>query len=146
MKKLTILCLIVGSVAVGGAFRFASSRSAASDKHPDFGAQIETVGRMRAVVLHIRLYDEQHSRPPASLDELCNELGCSGELIRDGWERPFYYYASMDSYILISFGKDGMPDVQSSPPGGFTEERTYESDIVWLHDAWAQSPLDVDRN
>ena len=64
----------------------------------------------------------------------------------DGWGRPFGYYSSGDDYALLSYGRDGLPDLHASAlPSGYTCQLDLDADIVILNGEWAQFPAGLGR-
>ena len=127
------------------------SESSGLRDNPDFLSQISTVGNMRQLVVSIGVFRELEGAPPAGLEELFAHREIFRDAERasafgvDGWGRDFYYYTNGRDYLLISFGRNGLPDQQVSCPGCVMEGADYDSDIVWLSEGWAQSPVGVDR-
>jgi hypothetical protein len=119
---------------------------------PDFVAQIATVSGIRSINLFVELYREDHCSLPPDLPSLFVEYG-EKDPILDGWGREFHYYAaptssfypSGPSYVLISYGRNGVPDEPMPVPGGLSRAGDWDADIVWVTDRFAQSPTDVDR-
>jgi len=112
----------------------------------DFVAQIASVAAMGNIVIVLNLYAADHGGHfPDNLQSLVGSYKFPDWSLRDGWKRPLYYYSTGTSYILISYGRSGLPDSQESTSGGFSAEKRYEADIVLINRTWAQSPAGVDR-
>ena len=119
--------------------------SLAAEKHPDFGAQIGTMGTVRGVALAIDAYRTDHKACPPTLRALIPEYLLDARLLRDSWHHPLVYFSSGDHFVLLSPGRDGRVDGQVAPPGGFGTGGDFDQDIVIVDGEWAQSPENVDR-
>jgi hypothetical protein len=118
---------------------------------PDFRAQLTTVSNIRHFCNALSAYESVKDKPPENLEILINNKDYfldpdkARERLRDGWGRALFYYTNGNTYMLISFGKNGAPDPQLSCGGCTAMDYDYDADIVWIADRWAQSPKDVDQ-
>ena len=131
----TVLALVVGGGVLG-----------AGQPSPDFVAEKMTVARMHNLGLKLEEWRlEKNGEAPNSLDVLRKRFGLSKELTQDGWGRELYFYLSSQHCVIASFGKDGLPDAQSSPAGGTLTTPKHDADIVWIDGEWAQTPYGIGR-
>ena len=140
--------LVVGTFVLAAALLVCQKNNAQNlSDDADFLAQITTVSNVRALVAHITLYRENHAgRSPSALAILCDTYGMDEKFLTDGWGRPIAYFASANSYFLVSLGRNGKPEGQVVDPGGIgRSKREYDMDIGWILDGWTQTPYAVDR-
>ena len=103
------------------------SWSAVISGSPNNGSrdQVATVGAIRCLLTAIESYQHDHPGVPPSIkslvpDYLLRENPCPG----DGWGKALQYYSSRGHYVIMSFGKNGVPDPQVSPLGGSGHQMT----------------------
>jgi len=95
-----------------------------------------------------RFREESGKELPQSLYELCEIMKLTGNLCGpDAWGNDLYYRVSVDGkrYVLISFGRDGLPEGRAGEGEMFSEERDYDADIVIIDGWWSRSPAGLDR-
>jgi len=142
----TRLLIIVVTILFGVNTAPQQVAGAQDSRDRDFVAQIASVAAMGNIVVVLNLYAADHGGHfPDNLQSLVGSYKFPDWSLRDGWKRPLYYYSTGTSYILISYGRSGQPDSQTSTAGGVSGEKEYEADIVLINGAWAQSPTGVDR-
>jgi hypothetical protein len=130
------LPLSIPSIEIGG-----------DSRDPDLVRQIRTVAAMRQVEMYLSLYREDHPGENApSFAALTRAYSMPPETAVDGWGRPLYYYATPESYVLVSFGRSDVPRAQRSTPGGVSPMAPdWDENIVMIDGEWAQTPFGVDR-
>ena len=143
MKRHTCRLIVTGVLTL--ALIHCTTPSADTRRNPDFRAQIATMHSIRTIHDHIKIYRSDHKTAPPSLKALHEEYDFDQRSLRDGWDRPLYYYHSNSYYVLASFGKDGFPDPQLTAPGGTVPYKDYDVDIVRIEGEWAQLPLNVNE-
>ena len=92
--------------------------------------QKETLKRMRAIASVLDAERVRHGRYP-DVDDVA---ALAGDLPRDdAWSHSFALHSRANSYVLISYGLDGLPDVRSPADYQAAPTTRFEDDIV-LHD------------
>ena len=113
------------------------------------GRQMDTMNNMHMIDGLITLHRQDHHKDPAHLDELVRAYDSDQAITKDGWGRDLYYYSTGDTFVLASFGKNGIPMPSRCEPGCFADaappETLYDIDIVMINGAWAQTPKGVER-
>jgi hypothetical protein len=117
----------------------------------DYRRQFTTVVEIRRITTAIAAFVKEQGHPPAQLSEepFASDYGgkaggVKDTYAKDGWGRPLYYYSNSRTYVLASFGRDGLPDAQRSVPGRSMTEIDFDSDMVWVGDGFAQTPRRID--
>ncbi|HEV8269219.1 MAG TPA: type II secretion system protein GspG, partial [Thermoanaerobaculia bacterium] len=107
---------------------------------PDFEKQVLTAGRIRDLAANIEAYKEEKGQFPATLEdaELDNAAAVDQRRVQDGWGRRMLYYHTGASYVLVSFGRDGKPDGESTGSEG------WDTDLVYINRGWAKLPAKID--
>jgi hypothetical protein len=121
--------------------------SSKDTRHPELVRQIQTTARMHEVSVYISLYREDHpGEDPPNLAALTKAYSMPAATAVDAWNRPLYYYATGGRYVLISFGRSGVPRAQRSEPGAVSPmEPDWDENIVMIDGEWAQTPFGVGR-
>ncbi len=148
--KLVFLCLAFLLSAVIIPIVFSETDDAIKDD-PDYQAQLITVSNIRLLRTAAEAYRIDQGKPVKHLTTLIKDeryLAQSDfvkKSIHDGWGRELYYYSNGETYVFMSFGRNGTPDPQISCGGCPTKTRDFDADIVWIDNHWAQSPLGIDQ-
>jgi len=74
------------------------------------GRQVRTYADMRTIVNYLDQYSGSHGRFPTQLS-LALPSDLRSYFGADAWGHPYFYEAHTDSFVLVSFGRDGKPDV-----------------------------------
>ncbi len=119
--------------------------SSAAPISEDFRKEKVTVARIEGLALEIDDYLLQGNDTVPSLAGLKDELQLTDKRFQDGWGRDLYVFSSGSEYVIISFGKNGVPDAQVSKPGGPIPKRDHDADIVLINGTLAQFPWGVGR-
>jgi hypothetical protein len=122
------------------------------DSRPvDFVRQIATISAMRDISMFIATPPESvQSALPTSLAALLDQ-GLPPSASCDGWGRPIIFFSSSESFVMLSFGRNGTPEAQQPwSLGGRHETADYDADIVVFGTAkepWSpvQVPVNVDH-
>jgi len=97
----------------------------------------------------IRLHRTDFLKDPAHLDQMVRAYESDPILTKDGWGRDFYYYSTGETYVLASFGRNGMPASSRCEPGCIADavppDSLYDLDIVMINGDWAQTLAGLDR-
>jgi hypothetical protein len=115
-------------------------------------AQKITVARITQLCMVIRDFRTREGRTPNNLDALVNGEtqyvvpAYAVELFVDGWGKRFFYHSTGESFVLASFGKNGIPESEGTQrAGGWSPQFYFDSDIVSIDGNWAQTPNGLPR-
>ncbi len=106
----------------------------------DFRKQKVTVARIAGLGLRIADWQLQELGDIPVVSSLKENLNLPEERFHDGWGNELYFFSTGTHYVIVSFGRNGVPDSQVSEPGRPTSVRDYDADIVWIDGEWAQLP------
>jgi hypothetical protein len=117
------------------------------DRDADFIRQIATVSAMRYMSQTAELAFEDGLE--VSVETLAQE-GLAKRAMCDGWGRPILVFGRGDTFLLVSYGRNGKPDgPRPTSRGGRDHASDYDEDIYIAgnkKDPWlpVQTPVDVD--
>lgn len=99
--------------------------------------QKETMQRMRTIAAALHTYAAAHHRYPA-----IDGVAALGAILpsEDGWSHRFALRSQADSYILVSYGSHGEPDVASPEKYPVGPTTAFDDDIVMRNGEFIRFP------
>ena len=98
-----------------------------------------TVQNIQRLQRAVHAYRAVRRTYPESLTEAVVEVygHPMPEMLKDGWGRRLGYVLGADTFAIISYGKDGVPD------RSVVKNEGWNTDIVWLGESWVKLPEGV---
>lgn len=146
--------LIVVSVVFCALVTAVLCENFSDDRSPQEAALIKqgaTMDVINGLDLGVRSYIIEYGNPPTTLQNLfASEKvfrpGVEQKYSYDGWGHPIHYYTNGDTYALLSFGRDGVPQGQQEAEKiDRNEEGIADLDLVLIGGVWAQAVPGFDR-
>ena len=115
------------------------SLSHAEGRDPVNVRQSVSASRMRTLQTCLSIYRDEHGHSAPNLALAVSDLYPSPieDYLHDAWGRAFAYYYAGDTDVIISLGKDGLPDAAARADEG---ENT---DLVMVGGNWAKLPAHI---
>jgi len=148
----TILCALYENQSSGNVVDANAVNADTSIKEENYKAQKTTVDHIKTINLLVDFYKSKEGHTPDNLtsfitsEEPYIKPEASDKMFSDGWGNRLHYYSTGDSYVIASFGRDGVPDAGGSQAaGGWSAFLDFDADIVAINGDWAQSPDNISR-
>jgi len=88
----------------------------------------------------IEAYQQDHLQVPTAIEDLAPEYLKKTEVCStDGWGRRLLYYGLRTHYLLMSLGRNGVPDHAVGESGEF-QANDYDQDTVLIDGEWVRLP------